>query len=258
MTTIDKEVMEIRGQLDCRTAAVVPVHTPAYPMPSTCHFSDVDMLSFTYRTDAQMAARVVPSMLTLEERPKCTLAFLSYGVSPAGPYREVFQSISCRLDGRRYRYIVHIYVTNEPAMVAGREWLGWPKQLATIRLDDNCDDVLGIITAELARPASVPLAFAQFRPQQRVAMTEGAEVSALNLRIIPSAIAGQPAAIREFIPSTLTPEGGEVWLGEGSLRLTGASDFAPLHLLPVEEMGAAMLIRKTSMTLQAPTETFPF
>ncbi|MBP1822949.1 acetoacetate decarboxylase family protein [Mycobacterium sp. OAE908] len=218
----------------------------------------MDMLSLTYLTDAQTAAQVVPSMLTIDDRPECTLTFLSYGMSPAGPYREVFQSISCRLDGRRYQYIVHIYVTNELAMVAGREWLGCPKQLATIRLDDNCGDALGIITAELARPASVPLACAQFRPQQRVAIAEAAEVAALNLRIIPPAIPGQPPAIRELIPSTLAPSGGEIWLGQGSLRLTGDSDFAPLHLLPVEEMLAATLTRNASLTLQAPTETFPF
>ena len=129
-----------------RFAPVVPVHAPTYLPAPTVDFGDVDMLSITYRTDFGAAAQIVPDALELDDEPQVTLSFISYGVSGAGSYREVVHSIACRHQGQPVGYVPHIFVTNEPAMLAGREWLGWPKLLADISFSTETTTMDGVIS----------------------------------------------------------------------------------------------------------------
>jgi acetoacetate decarboxylase len=48
-----------------------------------------------------------------------------------------------------------------------------------------------------------------------------------------------------------------MWSGQGSLRLTGASDFSPLHRVPIAEILATTLRRQATMYLTPPEETYP-
>jgi acetoacetate decarboxylase len=68
---------------------------------------------------------------------------------------------------------------------------------------------------------------------------------------------GAQPSVCELVPTTVTTNSGEVWAGTGSLRLSGASDFSPLHRLPVVKGLGATLVRHFSMTLTAATETYP-
>jgi len=79
----------------------------------------------------------------------------------------------------------------------------------------------------------------------------------INLKVIPSAVPGQRPPIAELVPVATTTHGGEMWVGQGSLRLTGASDLTPMHLVPiVENLGATLLVG-AEMTVTNPTETYP-
>lgn len=243
-----------------RFAPVGPVHAPAYLIAPTIDFGDVDMLSITYLTDADSAASIVPDALELDDQPVVTLSFLNYGISGAGSYREVVQSIACKHGDQSVGYVPHIYVTNEPAMIAGREWLGWPKMLADITFSTQTTTLDGLITARLERPAGLDLAVAQFVPTQRLdsqILTAAGDNVTMNLRVIPSPIPGQAPSITELVPSTMTALSGEVWAGQGSVHLSGASEFTPLHRFPVVQTLGAMLIRHADMRLTAPTETYP-
>jgi acetoacetate decarboxylase len=243
-----------------RFAPVVPVHAPAYLPSPTVDFGDVDMLSFTYRTDFDTAAQIVPDALELDDNPVVTLSFISYGITGAGSYREVVHSIACRHRGQPVGYVPHIFVTNEPAMIAGREWLGWPKVLADITFSTRTSTLDGIITARLERPAGLELAVAQFVPAQRLddeILTAAGDNVTMNLRVIPSPVPGEPPTTTELVPSTMTALSGEVWAGHGSVHLTGVSEFAPLHRFPVIETLGAMMIRKAQLRLTAPTEIYP-
>ena len=243
-----------------RFAPVVPVHAPGYLPARTVDFGDVDVLSITYRTDFDTAAQIVPDALELDDDPLVTLSFVSYGVSGAGSYREMFQSIACRHQGQSVGYVPHIFVTNEPAMLAGREWLGWPKMLADISFSTQTTSTDGVITARLERPAGLDLAVSQFVPSQRLddgMLTAAGDNVTMNLRVIPAAIPGEPPSIVELVPSTMTALSGELWTGRGNVRLTGASEFVPLHRLPVVETASAMLIRNARLRLTAPTRTYP-
>jgi acetoacetate decarboxylase len=258
---IEEKHMARQGLLSKnRFAPVVPVHAPAYLIAPTIDFGDVDMLTFSYRTDADTAAQIVPDALELDDNPVVTLSFLNYGISGAGSYREVVHSIACRHRGQHVGYVPHIYVTNEPAMIAGREWLGWPKMLAHITFSTRTTTVDGIITARLERPAGLKVAVAQFQPAQRLdsqLLTGAGDNVTMNLRVIPSPIPGQEPSVSELVPSTMRALSGEVWAGTGSIHLTGASAFVPLHRFPVVEVLGAMLIRNATMRLTAPTETYP-
>jgi acetoacetate decarboxylase len=218
------------------------------------------MLSITYRTDFGAAAQIVPDALELDDEPQVTLSFISYGVSGAGSYREVVHSIACRHQGQPVGYVPHIFVTNEPAMLAGREWLGWPKLLADISFSTETTTMDGVITARLERPAGVELAVGQFVPAQRLddqMLVAGGDNVTMNLRVIPSAVLGESPSIVELVPSTMTALSGEIWAGRGSARLTGASEFAPLHRMPVVETTSAVMIRNARLRLTAPTQTYP-
>ncbi|OUC75748.1 acetoacetate decarboxylase family protein [Gordonia lacunae] len=253
--------MTRRGMLTKdRFAPVAPVHAPAYRIAPTVDFGDVDMLTFTYRTEAAIAAEIVPEALELDDAPLVTLSFLSYGMSGAGSYREVVQSIACRHRDRAVGYVPHIYVTNEPAMIAGREWLGWPKMLADITFSTQTTTPDGLITARLERPTGLELTVGQFQPTHRLdsqILTSAGGNTTMNLRVIPSPIPNQPPTVSELVPSTMTALAGEVWAGPGTVHLTGTSEFTPLHRLPVIDMTSALLIRKATMRLTAPNETFP-
>lgn len=171
-----------------RFAPVAPVHAPAYHIAPTIDFGDVDMLTFTYLTDAASAAQIVPDALELDDHPVVTLSFLDYGISGAGSYREVVQSIACHHREQTVGYVPHIYVTNEPAMIAGREWLGWPKMMADITFSARTATLDGLITARLERPAGLTLAVAQFVPTQRLdsqILTAAGDNVTMNLRVIP-------------------------------------------------------------------------
>jgi acetoacetate decarboxylase len=49
-----------------------------------------------------------------------------------GPYNEAILSLLVEHKGRPMNYIMHIAVTTEPPMLAGREIWGFPKKLAQI------------------------------------------------------------------------------------------------------------------------------
>jgi hypothetical protein len=148
------------------------------------------MLSLTYRTDFSIAAQIAPDALELDDQPQVTLSFINYGTSGAGSYREVVHSIACRHQGQPVGYVPHIFVTNEPAVLAGREWLGWPKLLADISFSTQTTTMDGVIRACLERPAGVELVVAEFVPAQRLddemLVARGDNVT-MNLRVIPSA-----------------------------------------------------------------------
>lgn len=258
--TTENTMTRIQGKLTSDLFAQVgPIHVPSYVPRETVNFSDVDMLTFRYVTDAASVSKILPSSLELDENPIANILFISYGLSGVGAYREFVQQVSCRFRGKKVHFTTHIYVDNEPAMLSGREWLGWPKQLGKIGLDVLKRTQDGLVHASLHRPEELLLASALFRPGLRLPdVPENASgVPNFNVRIIPSAIPGKPPVVSELVCTTLTTTSGQVWSGEGSLHLTGASDFSPLHRVPVVNLLDTTLVHDATITLTCPTETFP-
>src|SRR5258708_32168528 len=98
---------------------VMPVH--ADPLGFTnASFRAVNQVTFSYRTNPEAAAVLLPTEMEIDENPKISVMFLSYGFSSLGPFREYIHIIHPRFRGEAGGLGPHIVISNEPGMVAGR------------------------------------------------------------------------------------------------------------------------------------------
>lgn len=232
--------MTIRGQVSTDAlGSALPLNRPAYGYGRPA-WTQTDMLAFRYVTDARAAAAVLPEHLELDDHPRAALVFYNYGVSSVGPYREAIQQIEVTLDGRRANWIRHIYVTNDNALVGGRELIGNPKLLGAIDFDRSRETANGLFQARLERPSGVPLAYGVFQPQVFDGPVEGVRETWLGLRRVP-ALTGGPAALDEYVRTEVEVRAEEMWRGTGAPAFTGYSALDPLHQIPVVEPVEAVL-----------------
>ncbi len=241
-------------------AQTMPVH--ADPLNFTnASFRGVNQVTFSYRTNTDAAAAYLPTALEIEEQPKVSVMFLSYGFSSVGPFREYIHIIHARFRGEEVGFVPHIFISNERGMLAGREREGYPKLLGEIDFDMNQSNVYGLVTARLSRPAGVTLAQGVFRPSElvgKISEEKPSVVKAMGLRVIGSAIPGGPLAVCELVPSALEFFAGEIWSGAGTLMFTGASTFSAVHQLPILGDVEAIAFYNSAFRLIRPTETYPF
>ena len=253
--------MSVKGTMNRSSLGqMMPVH--AEPLGFTsASFRAVNQVTFSYRTNTDAAAALLPTELEIDENPKISVMFLSYGFSSVGPFREYIHIIHARFRGEEVGFVPHIFITNERGMLSGREREGYPKLLGDIDFDMNQPNVYGLISAKLSRPAGIVLAQAIFRPSEFVGeITEDKPtvIQALGLRVVGSPVPGGPLSICEFVPSALEFTTGEIWSGQGSLLFTGASEFSAVHQLPIVGSVEAIAFYNSSFRLRRPTETYPF
>jgi acetoacetate decarboxylase len=253
--------MKVTGKLTRRQLAqTMPVHADPLRFDNAS-FSGVNQVTFSYRTNTDAAAKLLPALLEIEQDPKVSVMFLDYGFSSVGPFREYIQIVHASFRGDDVGFVPHIFITNERGMLAGREREGYPKLLGEVEFDMGCANIYGLITAQLSRPAGVTLAQGIFRPSQRVGEITAANprtVRAIALRVFGSAVPGGPLSVCELVPSGLAFVSGEIWSGDGALMFTGASTFSAVHELPIIGDVEAVAFYNSAFNLQRPTETFPF
>ena len=124
----------------------MPADAPLYGPPPYA-YGDARIASFVYLTDPAAAARVVPSALQIVEPATATVVIGAYGDSPFGPYTEAMQLVVCLSGQTTLLYVVRMIVTNIPAMAAGREIWGFPKQFGGVTLTDESGIVSGTVTS---------------------------------------------------------------------------------------------------------------
>lgn len=253
--------MSINGRLTrSEIAQTMPVH--ADPLGFTdAAFRGVNQVTFSYRTTTDAAASLLPSELQIEENPKISVMFLSYGFSSVGSFREYIHIIHASFRGEEVGFIPYIFISNERGMIAGREREGYPKLLGEIDFDMNQSTVYGLVTARLSRPADVVLAQGIFRPSQLVGEISAGKpqkIKSLELRVVGSAVPGEALSICEFVPAALEFVSGEIWSGDGSLSFTGASAFSAVHKLPIIGGIEAFAYYNAAFHLRRPTKTYPF
>jgi acetoacetate decarboxylase len=239
--------------------SVMPVHADPLGFTSAS-FRGVDQVTFSYRTNSEAAAALLPADLEVEESPRVSVMFMSYAFSSVGRFREYIHIIHAKFRGEDVGFVPHIFITNERGMLAGREREGYPKLLGEIDFDMGEINVHGLITARLSRPAGMTLAQGIFRPGELIGQISSEDpviVKALGLRVVGSAVPGGPLAICELVPSAFEFQAGEMWSGEGSLMFTGASAFSPVHELPIVGRVEATAFYNSAFRLLRPTETYP-
>ncbi|MDG9757907.1 acetoacetate decarboxylase family protein [Pseudomonas chengduensis] len=252
--------MTVNGKLTrSNLAQTMPVH--ADPLSFTnASFTGLNQVTFSYRTHTEAAAALLPAELEIEDNPKVSVLFLSYGFSSVGAFREYIHVIHARFRGEEVGFVPHIFISNERGMLAGREREGYPKLLGEIDFDMSQPNVYGLITAQLSRPADVVLAQGIFRPSEllgEISSDAPHVLKSIGLRVIGSAIPGGPLAVCELVPSAMEFYSGQIWSGDGSLMFTGASSFSPLHELPIVGAVEAIAFFNASARLRRPAETYP-
>jgi Acetoacetate decarboxylase (ADC) len=164
----------------------MPHWGPTYPSPDTpYYYRDIDMIVVSYACDAAKAAALLPEELELVDIPALpgqaavNHVFAKYRENDQiGPYTEFIVNIPVLHKGALYLYVPAIYVDNEAALTAGREFGGYPKKMAQITMrnygnlflsqmsrgsmqektsDPNFSDVASSRVTKGGKLASVPL-----------------------------------------------------------------------------------------------------
>lgn len=110
-------------------------------------FKGAEMLRVVFQTDPKVIAKILPKPLTPTREP-LGLAFVArypatnFGVS----YNEGALFVNAAYKGEIGNYCLSMPVTNDMAMIGGREWYGFPKKMAdAITLERDGGHVVGSV-----------------------------------------------------------------------------------------------------------------
>ena len=133
--------------------AAMPALAPPYPTNVPYVYSNLDMVIVAFTTDEDTAASTVPEGFNLVKIPQlpgqasAMAIFAKYrGNDQIGPYMETIITVPVVYKGQLYLYVPFIYVDTDAAMLAGREFGGYPKKLADITLQNFGDEFKGAMT----------------------------------------------------------------------------------------------------------------
>jgi acetoacetate decarboxylase len=217
----------------------MPVDAPYYQSPPF-YYRNARAVIVTYATDTTAAAAMLPEGLELapsplpDGSPLAVLMLVRYPASTLGPYREAILGIPCLWASAPYLYVPHIAVDSAPALVAGREVWGFPKEMARIDLARDQD----LISGSVERPSGVRLVTATMRSETPLDPAEQPQLAGtISLRVIPSPEEGKPPSLAELVsvPSTDTRI-REMWQGPATLAFDAESSFDPWYRLPIRTL----------------------
>jgi acetoacetate decarboxylase len=206
----------------------MPVDQPLY-QPPPVKYKDSTILTYTYETDPEAAAAVLPAQLTLTETPTAKMVFATYRWSSIGFYNEVVQALSCTYKGKPYVYAVRLHVTTDRAMSSGREIGGFPKKIGHIEFNAGAE-----IRSHLESPLGSRICSAVMIPGQKIPASQvPTESNYISLRVVPNPLDPKNPSICELLASVWELGPGEMWGGVGNVHLYGSSELDPYHRLPV-------------------------
>jgi acetoacetate decarboxylase len=221
--------MAKQGKLNLRNAQYsMPADAAAYQSPPF-YYRNTHSISVAFETEAEAALQALPAPLALPEPATAVLSFYEYPWTTFGPYNEAILSLLVEHKGRPMSYIMHIAVTTEPPMLAGREIWGFPKKLAQIEFKSEKDMVYGT----LERPAGVRLASAIVRPERPATNGHSSAPPAVSFRLIPSAEENGRPVCADIVETHTEVKVHEAWTGTGSIAFAECSRLDPWNRLPV-------------------------
>ncbi|KAH7058654.1 hypothetical protein B0J12DRAFT_651015 [Macrophomina phaseolina] len=239
-------------------ANAVPAFAPPY-LNKTHEFSDITVVSISYRVTRASVEKLVPDVLELEEEPLVSCVFLDYGMSTVGSYKEFVQQVEVTYQGTKYNHPLVLILDNEAAIFAGREVFGYPKVFGktVIEASTGSRPILG----RAERPLGREMVAFEFLPEQRIAagtLPPPPVQQSLNLRVIPASVPGGPPAVREFVPVSMEFEMKDVWLGQGHISFPRTSALDPWANVEILRYESAFYTTGASAVLRDPTKTYPF
>ena len=218
-----------------KAAFAMPLNNPSYP-PGPYRFLDREYMIITYRTDIEVLKHAVPEPLEVVE-PIVKYEFIRMPDSTGfGDYTESGQVISVRLRGETGGYVHAMFLNDHPPVAGGRELWGFPKKLASPKLEVDRDTLVGTLDYGRVRIATGTMGFKHRK------LDAGAVMKSLNepgflLKIVPH-VDGSPR-ICELVCYHLEDivlKGA--WAGPAALELHPHA-LAPISDLPVRHVISA-------------------
>lgn len=108
----------------------------------TTQFKNAEMITVLWETKTEIIENLLPSPLKPASKP-IALAFIgNYPSTNQGvPYKEGALMLRCEFNGVNGNYYLAMPVTDDRAMIGGREIFGFPKKIANVQLTRNETDV---------------------------------------------------------------------------------------------------------------------
>ncbi|KAI1039992.1 hypothetical protein LB505_006000 [Fusarium chuoi] len=205
------------GSLSVQNDRAIPVFAAPYVSQEPFYFSNMTIVSISYRVQASQIQHLVPRELELEDQPIMTPLFVHYGTSTVGEYNEYVHTVRVKYNNDIYDYSLVLLLDNDSAIFAGREIFGYPKIFGKVNFHPSAGSIVMMGNAE--RPAGRPLIEFEFAPKAFLdaSLGEATPPKVLNLRVIPCTDPAEPA-LREFVAVDMQFEFSERWSGEGSLK----------------------------------------
>jgi acetoacetate decarboxylase len=223
-----------------RDAFAMPLTSPAFP-PGPYRFMRREFLIVTYRTDMEALRAVVPEPLEVAE-PLVKYEFIRMPDSTGfGDYTESGQVIPVQLRTaagvEKGAYVHAMYLDDHPPIAGGRELWGFPKKLASPKLDYETDTLVGTLDYGKVRVATATMGFKHRTLAPEPILAAIAQPNFL-LKIIPH-VDGTPriCELVRYYMTDVTLHGA--WSGPVALELHSHA-LAPVAQLPVLEIVSAL------------------
>lgn len=223
--------------MDIRTireqAFAMPFTNPAFPR-GPYRFINREFFIISYRTDPDRLRAVVPEPLQITS-PIVNFEFIRMPDSTGfGDYTESGQVIPVTLDGVAGNYTHAMYLNDHPPIAGGRELWGFPKKLASPRLNVHTDTLVGELDYGPVRIAEATMGY-KHRALDAAAIRQGmATAPNFLLKIIPHVDGtARICELVRFYLQDVTVHGA--WSGPSSLALFPHA-LAPVADLPVLEV----------------------
>lgn len=123
---------------------------------TTAEFTNAEMLTVFWETKPDIVARLLPPPLTPVEYPLAMAFVANYPKTNFDvTYREAALFLRAACFGEEGNYCLAMPVTNDMAMIGGREFYGYPKKMADISFDVQGDAARGWVSRHGIRYAEI-------------------------------------------------------------------------------------------------------
>jgi acetoacetate decarboxylase len=217
-------------------AFAMPLTSPAFPR-GPYRFSNREFLVITYRTDPDALRAVVPEPLELGE-PLVKFEFIRMPDSTGfGDYTESGQVIPVSFRGAKGNYSHAMYLNDHPPIAGGRELWGFPKKLASPKLETEIDTLVGTLDYGKVRIAKATMGF-KHRVVDHAAVLASLAMPNFLLKIIPHVDgSARICELVRYFTTEVKLQGA--WTAPASLELHPHA-LAPVADLPVLKIESAL------------------
>lgn len=212
-------------------------------------YADCEAVATFFTTTPEIETLLPEGITPYSDPPSAGVLLAHYPHTTVGGYHEYLAVIQVEdLDGEMAYYIPYIYVTNDAALVAGRELAGAPKKLAHMNIDRSDS----IYRAHMSRPENNPLVTITTKPERRA---QGGLVDAilpektplLSIRHLPPIQGGDGCTqlVKWYadIDFHTDPDGDpKRWVGPTDIQYERESPVDPVHKLEVNDMLAGLYL----------------